>query len=108
MPNWTAISPFQHADKYYLPRQDYSFAADQQVVPILIAELSKLLPHYALAFIQQDSTYQPVAITGLGGGQNLYVNYEGKWLATYVPAFLRSHPFRLLTTENNKQVLNSS
>jgi hypothetical protein len=105
MPNWIAISPSQHANKHYLPRQGYSFAADQQAIPILLAELSKLLPHYALAFIHQGSTYQPVAITGLGGGRNLYVNHDGKWLATYAPAFLRSHPFRLLTAENKQQVL---
>ncbi|MGM0540730.1 MAG: SapC family protein [Thermodesulfobacteriota bacterium] len=105
MSNWIALSPSQQANKHYLPRQGYSFAADQQAVPILLAELPKLLPHYPLAFIQQESTYQPVVLTGLGGGQNLYVNHDGKWLATYVPAFLRSYPFRLLTAENKQQVL---
>ena len=105
MPNWIAISPSQHAGKHFLPRQGYSFAADQQAVPIILAELSKLIPHYALGFIQQDNTYKPVVLTGLGGGQNLYVNHDGKWLATYVPAFLRSHPFRLLTTGTKQQVL---
>jgi hypothetical protein len=105
MPNWIALSPSQHANKHYLPRQGYSFSTDQQAIPVLLAELSKLLPHYPLAFIQQDNIYQPVVLTGLGGGQNLYVNHDGKWLATYVPAFLRSHPFRLLTTESKQQVL---
>ena len=105
MPNWIFISSSQHANKYFIPRQGYSFATGQQVVPLLLAELPKLLPHYVLGFIQQDNTYQPVALTGLGGGQNLYVTHDGKWLATYVPAFLRSHPFRLLTTENKQQVL---
>ena len=70
-----------------------------------MAELPKLIPHYALGFIQQDKTYQPVAVTGLGGGQNQYVNHDGKWLGTYVTAFLRSHPFRLLTAKNKQQVL---
>jgi hypothetical protein len=105
MPNWIALSPSQHAGKHFLPRQGYSFAADQQAVPILLAELSKLIPLYALGFIHQNNTYQPVALTGLGGGRNLYVNHDGKWLATYVPAFLRSHPLRLLTTENKQQVM---
>ena len=100
MPNWKALSPSQHATKHYLPRQGYSFANNQQVVPILLAELSKLIPHYSLAFIQQDNTYKPNVLTGLGGGKNLYVNHDGKWLASYVPAFLRSHPFRLLPSNN--------
>ncbi|KXB09106.1 hypothetical protein AKJ60_00930 [candidate division MSBL1 archaeon SCGC-AAA385M11] len=104
MLNWIAISLSQHATKYFLPRQRYFFASGQQVIPILLAELAKLIPHYSLGFIHQDDTYQPVVLTGLGGGQNLYVNHDGKWLASYVPAFLRSHPFRLLTNENNNLV----
>jgi hypothetical protein len=99
------VSRTNHANKHYIPRRGYSFAAGQQAVPILLAELGELMPHYALGFIQQDNTYQPVVLTGLGGGRNLYVNHDGKWLATYVPAFLRSHPFRLLTAENKQQVL---
>ena len=70
-----------------------------------MVELFKLLPYYPLGFIHQDNTYQPVALTGLGDGQNLYLNHDGKWLVPYVPAFLRSHPFRLLTNENNQQIL---
>jgi hypothetical protein len=99
MSNWIALSPTKHATKHYLPRQAYTFTADKNTVPILTAELSKLLPHYALAFIHQENLYTPVAITGLGK-QNLYLNPDGKWLVLYVPAFLRSHPFRLLSSEN--------
>lgn len=102
MPKWITISQNQHADKHYLPSQNYSFAADHQVVPILLAELLKLLPLYPLAFIQQDSTYTPVALTGIGSGQNLYLNHDGKWLAPYVPAFLRSYPFRVLPSNDNE------
>jgi hypothetical protein len=93
---WKAISKTEHAEKQFIARKEYSFAAKEQVVPILLAELSKLIPLYAIGFIYQQEAYIPVVLTGLGGGQNLYVNHDGKWLASYVPAFLRSHPFRLL------------
>jgi hypothetical protein len=43
MSNWIALSPSQHAGKHYHPRQGYSFATGQQVIPILLAELSKLM-----------------------------------------------------------------
>lgn len=105
MSQWTAISRSSHADKRYWPRQGYSFAADQQIIPILLAELPKLIPHYPLAFIRQASVSQAVALTGLGSGQNLYLNPDGRWLAPYVPAFLRSHPFRLLLSEKKQPVL---
>jgi len=109
MSEWIAVSRTQHADSYFWPRQGYGFAAQEQVVPILIAELTKLLPHYALAFIQQGEgshpSYQPVALTGLGGERNLYVNSDGRWLANYVPSVLRGHPFRLAKADNDQQVL---
>ncbi len=107
------MSRTQHADTYFWPRQGYGFAAKDQVVPILIAELTKLLPHYALGFIQQGEGahqsshqhYQPVALTGLGGERNLYVHPDGRWLANYVPSILRGHPFRMANTDNDQQVL---
>ena len=58
MSNWIPISASQHASKHFLPRQGYSFSAGQQVIPILLADLSKLIPLYALGFIQLDNTYQ--------------------------------------------------
>ncbi|MCD6009919.1 SapC family protein [Halomonas sp. IOP_31] len=105
MSQWTAVSRTQHADSYFWPRQGYGFAAQEQVVPILIAELTKLLPHYALAFIQQGEHYQPVALTGLGGERNLYVHSDGRWLASYVPSILRGHPFRMAKADNDQPVL---
>jgi len=107
MPEWIAVSRNEHADKTFMPRQGYGFAAQQQVVPVLIAELTKLLPHYALGFIQQGEgahqSYQPVALTGLGGERNLYVHPDGRWLASYVPSSLRGHPFALANTHDNAE-----
>ncbi|MCG7600458.1 SapC family protein [Halomonas sp. McH1-25] len=105
MSQWIAVSRTEHVDKYFWPRQGYGFAAQDQVVPVLIAELTKLLPHYALAFIQQGEGYQPVALTGLAGERNLYVHSDGRWLASYVPSVLRGYPFRMANTDNGQQVL---
>jgi len=109
MPEWTAVSRTQHADSYFWPRQGYGFAAQEQVVPVLIAELTKLLPHYTLGFIQQGEgahqRYQPVALTGLGGERNLYLHSDGRWLASYVPSVLRGYPFRMAKADNDQQVL---
>ncbi|MDR5876014.1 SapC family protein [Vreelandella gomseomensis] len=99
MTQWIALSKTGHADTLYWPRDGYHFASDQQVVPVLLAELGKLLPHYALGFVKEGERYQPVAITGLGQG-NLYLHPEGKWLGNYVPAALRGYPFRLAQQED--------
>ncbi len=100
MPNWTAIFKTEHASKHFIARQGYSFAAKQQVVPILLAELSKLIPLYAMGFFQKQEAYMPVALTGLGSEQNLFVNADGKWIGSYVPAVLQGSPFSL--AENNQ------
>jgi hypothetical protein len=91
---WIALSKTSHATQHYWSRDGYHFASDQQVVPVILAELGKLLPHYALGFVKENDAYMPVAITGLGEG-NLYVAPNGKWLGSYVPAALRGYPFHL-------------
>lgn len=105
MPQWTVISKTEHATDHYLPRQGYAFSVNQPVANILLAELSKLLPHYALAFIDQDGTYQPVALLSLDGENNLYLNHDGRWLGSYVPASLRGHPFTLANAKDSQKVL---
>nr|WP_298523229.1 SapC family protein [uncultured Halomonas sp.] len=105
MNQWIAISRTHHSNSSFQPRQGYGFAATQQLVPILIAELGQLLPHYVLAFVQQNGRFTPVAVTGLGGERNLYLNADGKWLANYVPAILRGYPFSLVNSEKDQQVL---
>ena len=62
MPQWIALSRTQHADHFYHPRQGYTFTHQQAVAPILLAELAKLVPHYALGFIKQETGYQAVAL----------------------------------------------
>ncbi|TCO73750.1 SapC family protein [Chromatocurvus halotolerans] len=98
MSEWTAVSRSAHADAAYLARSDYAFAAAQKVVPVLMAELPRLMPHYVLAFIRDAEVMTPVALLTLPGAGNLYVNTDGQWLAEYVPAALRGYPFRLLPT----------
>ncbi|MBZ9540439.1 SapC family protein [Modicisalibacter tunisiensis] len=105
MLQWIPISRTHHAEHHYQPRQAYRFAAEQPVASILLAELGKLLPHYALGFIQQGEQYQPVALLGLNGQHNLYVHPDGRWLGNYVPASLRGYPFTLAHTEQQQQVL---
>lgn len=99
MANYVVISKSYHASHGYKPRDSWSFAADDQIVPVLQAELGKVLPHYALAFLRDgEEGYQLVALTGLNTS-NLYVAPNGKWLCGYVPAALRAYPFRMAMHE---------
>lgn len=106
MISWTAISRTEHAEKGWLPRNGFSFAAQQLVVEVLVAELSTLLPHYAFGFTKPRDKFQFIALLGLGGERNLYVNAEQKWLGQLVPAALRGYPFTLAdNTESSDRIL---
>ena len=43
-----------------------------------------------------------VALTSLGG-ENLAINAEGKYIVSYVPAFLRRYPFMLASSQENPE-----
>lgn len=106
MSSWVAISKTEHARKYWLQKDGYAFAAKQQTVPVLQAELPKLIPHYVLGFLpNQMEQYELVALLGIGRDKNLYVTQQNQWLGNYVPAVLRSFPFALHADQTGKKVL---
>ncbi len=105
MTTWIALSKMDHLQKYWKPREGFAFAKEMQVVPIALSELSKLLPHYCIAFVKDEEGYQAVVLLGLGEQKNVYLNNENKWLAAYVPENLRPYPFILGDTDDNKKVL---
>lgn len=105
MPKWTVLSKTKHADKYYQPRQGFNHIADQMITPVLLAELPKLLSQNILGFIRSGDIYRLVALLGLEEGRNLYVNNDGRWLGSYVPANARSFPFALAPDPEGQLVL---
>lgn len=105
MTSWTAVSREQHSSARWHPREGYDFARPLQVVDILLPELAKLLPHYPLAFTRQEESFRAVALLGIGGERNLYVDHNSNWLAAYVPAALRAYPFILVAREGGDRIL---
>jgi hypothetical protein len=103
--NWIGLSRSQHTGQYWRPREGFQFAAALQVVPILVIELNKLLPHYVLGFMKVGETFEPIALLGLGGERNVYVNTDGKWLGGYTPAALRAYPFTLASSTSDEKIL---
>jgi hypothetical protein len=105
MTNYVVLSLTDHVTAHWLPRSGYSFAKEQQVTPVLLAELGKLLPQYAMGFLKTEDNFQAVALTGLGDGRNVYLGADGLWLSAYVPATLRGYPFALMDRGNGEKVL---
>jgi len=105
MTELTAITPERHAKKAWKRVTDNAFAAEETVIPLVGAELSKTALAMPTGFIKQEVGYQLVAITSLQPGTNLYVAPDGKWLGTYIPAALRSYPFKLAQQESSDKLI---
>lgn len=110
MPTWTAISKTDHQHTGWTRFTSYQHARNDVLAAVVVAEITQLLPHYALAFSKtnpdlQDSSYQLVALLSLQAGLNLYLDESNQWQAPYVPARYRSYPFNLLPNQNGDLTL---
>jgi hypothetical protein len=93
--NLVPVSAVTHAGKAWPALDNLAFAAAQAVVPLLGAEFAKVAVSMPIAFIEQAGLYLPVAVMSPIAGRNFFIGASGQWLGGYVPAALRSYPFRL-------------
>ena len=105
MPNFQAITRERHCQQRWKRYTNYRFAAADSVVPLVATELPRAVTSLPIAFIEQDEGYVPVAVLGLQPGNNLFVAPDWRWIGHYIPAAVRSYPFRLAQTEDGQQVL---
>ena len=92
------IVPLRKTDKVLLPRGSTpEFCRGTNTLALSCGEFVAAARDYPIAFASGDGeSFAPVAILGLGEGQNLFIDAQGAWDARcYVPAFVRRHPFCL-------------
>lgn len=71
------------------------FARELNAIPISYSEFGVVSHDYPIVFTSGDkgTTFSPVAILGMTGGENLFVK-NGAWAErAYVPAYARRFPF---------------
>jgi hypothetical protein len=93
----------RHAGRRWRRPENYGFAAGDALVPVVGAELSRSALAMPVAFVEQSGGYQLMAVLSLKPGRNMFVGADGRWLGGYAPAFLQSHPFRLLQREGTEE-----
>jgi SapC len=103
MPQFTAVSRERHAGKAWQRYTSYAFTARDAVLPLVVSELTQAVMTMPVAFVKQDGRYVLMAVLSLTPGRNLFVAPDGRWLGEYVPAVLRSYPFRLLRPEGAEE-----
>jgi hypothetical protein len=73
----------------------YRFAAKENLVPVVIAELVQASQAMPTGFIKRDDRFVLVGIMSLEPGKNMHVTDQGKWIGDYVPSYFRGYPFCL-------------
>lgn len=104
MSKFVPVSRSAHAKKAWRQPEGYQFAATEAVAPIVLAEILHVVAWMPIAFIEQAGRYVPMAMMSPMPGHNLFVGPDGQWLGGYVPAWLRSYPFRLIRAEGAERI----
>lgn len=96
----------RHGQLKLVPDPGFTHAAQEQMLPVVLAEFSQLACEYPLVFVKNTETGQlkAVALTSLQAGHNLYYQPAG-WRAARVPQVLHQHPFTLLPDAAGQPVL---
>ena len=102
MNSWVPISISAHSESRYQPRQDFGFSSSFQAVKVTASELPRLLPHYAIGFTLEKDRYNLVALLGLNGNCNHYLEAGLGWNCEEIPTIVSTFPFAILETGENK------
>jgi len=103
----SAFNQEQHGQLSF-PAQapNYAFAAQANIVPLLVNEASQAVRHYPLVFVPggKDEPLVLAVMVGLGDDVNRFVDGNKQWRAdTYIPAYVRQYPFLAVNTPDGKE-----
>jgi hypothetical protein len=101
---FVAISAGSHTQKRWRRPTSFRFAANEPMASIVLAEIVHVGSSMPIAFIERAGRYAPMAMMSPMPGHNLFIGPEGQWLGGYVPASLRSYPFRLIRPEGSEKM----
>ncbi|MDH5206640.1 MAG: SapC family protein, partial [Hylemonella sp.] len=83
------VSSGRHAKAAIDVGQGYAFARKINSVPLMAVEFPQAANEYAVVFASSGESLVPVVILGARQNENLYLDAEDAWKATYIPAFIR-------------------
>lgn len=96
------VSSGRHAKVSVDGRDNYAFCRHINSAPLTVVEFPFAATDYAIVFAQNGDSVMPVVILGARKEENLFVADDGRWLAAYVPAFVRRYPFVFATNDDGK------
>lgn len=97
-----ALNSDKHQDTYIEALNNFDFARKSNSIIVGINEFSHAALNYPVVFVSNDDQLMPVAVTGLNDQENIFIDAEGQWLNSYIPAYIRRFPFILAKGEDNQ------
>lgn len=73
--------------------EHYGFAAGTLTAPFVLDEIADVARDYPIVFSAIGGL--PMVLLGVEANRNAYVHVTGRWMASYMPAYIRHYPFAL-------------
>jgi hypothetical protein len=91
------VNKERHAGKKVRASSDFRFASRFHVAYVTVHEFARAAAIYPLVFLEDkdNNEFRPVVLMGLDAGENLFVDSQGQWAGSYIPAIIRRYPFAL-------------
>lgn len=91
-----------HGDLCFKSEARFDFARSVNAAPLVLGEFQASAGEYAIVFAEAEGKPIPAALFGVAADSNAFVDAEGNWAGTYVPAFLRRWPFVFSSSEGGE------
>lgn len=99
------VNKERHAGKKIKDISGFEFASNFHIAYVTMHEFARAASIFPIVFLEdkEKDEFRPVVLMGLNAGENLFVDVDGKWQASYVPAIIRRYPFALTPSGNDGQ-----
>lgn len=91
--NAIPVSSERHGKWGIQPSDSLAFAKSVNSVPLTAVEFFAAAEAFPVVFTKNGDSVIPLAVMGVRPEENLFINEEGKFTASYLPAFFRRYPF---------------
>ena len=93
-----------HGELHVEEIKDYLHTRQTNSIYIAAVEFLPAAREYPIVFAKgADERFFPALLLGLEENNNLFVDEQGKWLAEYIPAYVRRYPFILAVPDDADQ-----
>lgn len=100
--NVAPLNKQRHANWAVKGTDSFQYSESINSVPLTAVEFPLAAKEYAIVFAKSHDGIMPIAVLGVRNGQNVFVDADGAWQGTYIPAFIRRYPFIFSTADEGK------